>query len=299
MQNVFTYISLGFLYLVSLLPLRVLFLFSDLFYVIIRLVGYRRKVIDENLKYSFPEKTDKEITSIRNKFYRHFCDLLVETTKIQNMSEKEMRRRVHFSNVDYLEKANKEGKDVIGVMSHYCNWEWVTSLNLYIEAVGCDVYRPLKNKPFDAYMLKLRAKWGNLNFTMKATMREVIKLRRQDKRFVLGLIADQSPGKPEIQYWTSFLNQNTAVLTGPEKIAKVTKSRVVYFDMRKIKRGYYQVDIVPLVQDSENSKPHEITDAYVSYLESVIKEKPEYWLWSHRRWKYSKNRLLTPQEEIV
>ncbi|MCU4163513.1 lysophospholipid acyltransferase family protein [Carboxylicivirga caseinilyticus] len=293
MQSFFTNIAIGILWLGCLLPLRVLYVFSDFYYLLIRLIGYRRSVIDENLKFSFPEKSAKEIKHIRNRFYRHFCDTFMETTKLQTISDIEMKQRVKFNNIELLDKAYDEGKDVIAVLAHYNNWEWIPSVNLHCKALGCDVYRPLKNKPFNAYMLKLRERWGNRNFTMKATLKEVIKLKQKNERFVLGLIADQSPGEPEIQYWTRFLNQNTAVLTGPEKIAKITKSPVVFFDMRKVKRGYYEVDIIPLVENPEETQPYEITEKYIRYLEKVIIDKPEYWLWSHRRWKYSEERIFT------
>lgn len=292
MKAFFTNIFIGILWVGSLLPMRVLYVFADFYYILIRLVGYRRKVIEENLKYSFPEKSFKEIKQIRNKFYHHFCDLFVETTKIQTMSEAEMKKRVKYNNLEFIDKAYDEGKDVVAVMAHYNNWEWVPSINLHCKALGCDVYRPLKNKQFDAYMLKLRERWGNKNFTMKATLKEVVKLKKANQRFILGLIADQSPGRKEIQYWTSFLNQNTPVLTGPEKIAKLTKSPVVYLDMQKVKRGYYEVNIVPMVDDSEVSNGHEITDKYIQYLEQVIIKKPENWLWSHRRWKYVNERRI-------
>jgi len=292
MKAFFTNIFIGILWLGSLLPMPVLYVFSDFYYILIRLVGYRREVIEENLKYSFPEKSSKEIKQIRNKFYRHFCDLFVETTKVQTMREAEMKKRVKYNNLEFIDKAYDEGKDVVAVMAHYNNWEWVPSINLHCKALGCDVYRPLKSKQFDAYMLKLRERWGNKNFTMKATLKEVVKLKKANQRFILGLIADQSPGRKEIQYWTSFLNQNTPVLTGPEKIAKLTKSPVVYLDMQKVKRGYYEVNIIPMVEDSENSSGHDITDKYIQYLEKVIMKKPENWLWSHRRWKYVKERKI-------
>ncbi len=295
MQYIFTKLTIAFLWVVSLLPLGILYLFSDFFYLIVRLIGYRKKVVEDNLRFSFPGKDENELRSIRNKFYHHFCDLFVETIKLQHISESEMRKRVKFKNIEYIDKLHDEGKDVVAIMAHYNNWEWVTSINLHCKALGCDVYRPLKNKAFDSYMLDLRSRWGNLNFAMRSTLKDVIKLRRENQRFIIGLIADQSPGEPEIQYWTNFLNQNTAVLTGPEKIAKLTKSPVVYLDMQKVKRGYYEIDIVPLLEDTADSATNEITELGVKYLEKVINKKPEHWLWSHKRWKYSKNRLTTSQ----
>jgi len=292
MQKIGNYIALGFLWLFSLQPFFILYLYSDLLYHVIRLIGYRRAVINENLHYSFPDKSKDEIRNIRLKFYRSFCDSLIETIKIQTMTEKQMRKRVLIKNAEYLNEKTDEGKDVVAVMGHYGCWEWVPSLNLHAKALVSATYRPLKNKQFDQYMLKLRSKWGNENYTMSATLREILKLKKQNRRFVIGLISDQSPGKPEIQYWTNFLNQNTAVLLGPEKIAKLTKSPVVFLKMSKIKRGHYQVEVIPLVEDPVNTMEYEITEKHVRCLEEIIIENPEYWLWSHKRWKYSKERVI-------
>jgi len=292
MQKIGNYIALGFLWLFSLQPFFILYLFSDLLYHIIRLIGYRRSVINENLRYSFPDKSSEEIRDIRLKFYRNFCDALIETIKIQTISEKQMRKRVVCKNVEYLDKLTDEGKDIVGVMGHYACWEWVPSLNLHMKGTACATYRPLKNKQFDQYMLKLRSKWGNINFTMASTFREIIKLRKQERRILIGLISDQSPGRPEIQYWTKFLNQNTAVLLGPEKIAKSIKAPVVFIKMTRLKRGYYQIDVIPLVEDPTKTAEYEITELHVRCLEEIINTTPENWLWSHKRWKYSKERVI-------
>ena len=203
-----------------------------------------------------------------------------------------MRKRVVFKNTEYVDKLTEQGKDIIAIMGHYGTWEWVPSINLNIKAVSCATYRPLKNKAFDKHMLKIRGKWGGLNFTMKKTFREIVSLRKQEKRFLLGLIADQSPARNEIQYWTNFLNQNTAVLLGPEKIAKSTKSPVVFLKMDKIKRGFYEVEIIPITENPSETAEYEITEKHVRLLEEIIYNKPEYWLWSHKRWKYSVNRII-------
>jgi KDO2-lipid IV(A) lauroyltransferase len=142
-------------------------------------------------------------------------------------------------------------------------------------------------------MLKLRGKWGTKNFTMSDTIREIIKLKRKNTRFIIGLIADQSPRKKTLNYWTKFLNQNTAIILGPEKIAKSTKSPVVYLDMQRVKRGYYEVTVLPVVEDPVNTKEFEITEKHLRLLEGAIIKKPENWLWSHKRWKYSEQRVIT------
>ncbi|MBK3518421.1 lysophospholipid acyltransferase family protein [Carboxylicivirga marina] len=292
MQKVGNYIALGFLWLFSLQPFFMLYLFSNVLYHFIRLIGYRRHVINENLSYSFPEKSKEELRDIRLKFYRGFCDSLIETIKLQSISEKQMRKRVKVKNAEYLDKHAEAGKDVVGVMGHYACWEWVPSLNLHTKHLCCATYRPLVNVEFDKYMLKLREKWGNLNFTMRDTMREIVKLKRKDQRFLIGLIADQSPDKNKIQYWTKFLNQNTAVLLGPEKMAKSLKAPVVFLKMSRIKRGYYQIEVIPLVEKPELTADNEITEIHLKCLEEIIRERPEDWLWSHKRWKYSEEREI-------
>jgi len=206
------------------------------------------------------------------------------------MSEKEMRKRVVFKNLDQIHKHYTEDKDVIAVLGHYGNWEWITSFSLHIEALACDVYHRLKNPHFDRHMLILRSKWGNANFEMKSSVREIVKLRQKNQRFVLGLIADQSPSKAKIQYCRPFLNQNTPVILGPEKMAKLTDSPVVFFHMNKIKRGHYEVNIIPISETAKNTAQYEITDKHIDTLEKVIKERPELWLWSHKRWKYAESR---------
>lgn len=290
MQAIGFYLTYPILWLLSQLPLNVLYFIADILYVFIRIGSYRKKVITDNLKYSFPHLSAKEIDQIRNNFYRHFSDLMLETIKVQSMSEKEMRKRVVFKNLDQIHKHYAKDKDVIAVLGHYGNWEWITSFSLHIEALACDVYHRLKNPHFDRHMLRVRSKWGNANFEMKASVREIVKLRQKNQRFVLGLIADQSPSKAKIQYRRPFLNQNTPVILGPEKMAKLTDSPVVFFHMNKIKRGHYEVNIIPISETAKKSAKYEITDKHIDTLEQIIKERPELWLWSHKRWKYAENR---------
>jgi len=292
MQAIGFYLIYGILWLFSLLPLRILYIISDILYVSIRFGGYRKKVITDNLKFSFPNLSNKEIGEIRNKFYQHFSDLILETIKVQTMSKKEMRKRVVFKNLEKIHKHYNADKDVVAVLGHYGNWEWITSFSLHIEALACDVYHELKNPYFDRHMLKLRSRWGNANFEMKSSVREIVRLRQKKQRFVIGLIADQSPSRTKIQYCRPFLNQNTPFILGPEKIAKLTESPVVFFHMNKVKRGYYEVNIIPILESTKDADQYEITNKHVDTLESIIKQRPELWLWSHKRWKYAENRHL-------
>lgn len=292
MQAIAYYILLPLLWLTSLLPFWVLYRLSDLFYLFVRLIGYRKSTILESLRYSFPDKSEKELNQIKNKFYRHFCDLFFETIKIHTVSAKTMKKRVIYKNTEYVEEWFKKGKDVIGVLAHYGNWEWVPTVNLHVSAQGCEVYRPLHNKYFDKYMLFLRSRFGTLNFKMKSVLRDVLTLKRANKRYFLGLISDQTPGKPQIQYYTEFLNQNTPIHLGPEKISSLMKNPVVFLHMDKVKRGYYEINIIPLEENPQDTELHDITNRHVKLLEEIITKRPELWLWSHKRWKHSNPRVL-------
>lgn len=280
------YLGYPFLWLIGWLPLGLLYGVSDLFYLLVAAVGYRRKVITGNLQKSFPEKSAAEIQKIRLRFYRHFCDLFVETLILQHISPKKIQKRVKLVNLEVLQTMLDEGHDVVAVLGHYGNWEWIPVSSLSIDAVGLSVYRPLKNVYFDRFMLQLRGLFGSRNIPLKATAREIVKYKRSQQRFVLGLISDQSPSKQELHYWTTFLNQNTPIILGPEKMAKLAKAKIVYWKMEKLKRGQYQITFIPYEGDVTTAPEFAITEWQVRLLEQQIVQQPEYWLWSHKRWKY-------------
>ncbi len=292
MNNIGVKIGLFFIKLIGFLPFWMLFLISDFFYFLVRLSGYRKKVVMNNLRNAFPEKSEEELKKISNKFFHHLCDLFFETFKLQSITESQMRERVQIVNAELLDKYYHEGRDVIAALGHYGNWEWIPSINLFIKAQGCEVYHILKNKDYDQFMLDLRSKWGTLNFTMKTSYRSMHKLKMEDKRFVIGMISDQSPAKSKIQYFSEFLNQDTPIHLGVEKMAVKTNSPVVFFRFDKIKRGYYKLTVEPLIDNPKDTKEFEITKLHSKHLESIIKEKPEFWLWSHKRWKHKKEDIF-------
>lgn len=271
----------------SILPMPILYLISDVLFLIIGIAGYRRKVITSNLKRAFPQKTAREIRKIRIQFYRHFCDIFVETIALQSISTKTLKKRVKVINPEIIQNSIDQGKDVIAVLGHYCNWEWAPTASLYLQNTqGAAVYRPLKNRAFDQFMLKLRDKFNSLNVPMKNIVRQVAQFKKENQSFVLGLISDQSPSKYEMNYWTHFLTQNTPIILGPEKMAKLAKADFVYWKMEKVKRGYYQITFIPYPGNVLTDKEFEATEWHVRQLEAQIIEKPQYWLWSHKRWKY-------------
>ncbi len=279
-------IGIFFWYLFSLLPFWFLYLVSDGLYVFIYYVAkYRRRVVRENLKNSFPDKSEAELLKIEKQYFRYMGDLLVETFKMISISEKELRTRMHMKNPEIVEHYFSQGKSIIAAAGHYGNWEMsALAFGMLTKNKTIIVYKPLTNPRFDAFLNKQRARFGSMLVTMKQTLRTMISLK--DERTVSVLASDQTPGVNEVTYFTTFLNQPTAVFLGIEKIAKMTDAAVVFYRIECVKRGYYTYELVPLVDNPKETAQYEITNMQVGYLEKQIQETPQYWLWSHRRWKF-------------
>ena len=282
----FSLLLLGIMYLISLLPFWLLYLIADMFYFILYYVtGYRRKVVDENLFRSFPEKSAAERALIRKKYFHFLADMMVESVKLLTISKKEVIKRVEVPNPELITQAFKDGKSVIGILGHYGNWELgALRFSQLFEEPRIIVYKPLSNTFFDRVMVQMRSRFGATLISMKQTTRKLAEYRKQ--RTVTVLVGDQTPAKSELKYFTSFLNQPTAVFLGVEKLAKMTNSVVVFCDIRRIRRGYYSCSFIPMFREPKSTSEFEITNAHVHYLENVIRQEPQYWLWSHRRWKF-------------
>lgn len=278
--------TMGLIYLVSLLPFYVLYLISDGLYIFLYAVTrYRRNVIHQNLRNAFPEKSVKEIEVITKQYYHHLADLIVESIKLFSISQKQVQKHMTVRNPEVITTAFKAGQSVIGVLGHYGNWELgALRFSQLFEERRIIIYKPLSNAFFDRQLKKLRSKFGATLIEMKNTMRALAQY--QNEQTVTVLVGDQTPAKAEISYYTNFLNQPTAVFLGVEKLAKFTNSAVVFCDIRRIKRGYYQCSFVQLFTDPKVTQKYEITTSHVKYLEQVIRDEPQYWLWSHRRWKF-------------
>lgn len=276
-------LGIVFLYLISLLPFWLLYLISDILFVILfYIIGYRRKVVRENLQNAFPEKQAAERAEIEKKYYRYLADLFVETIKMASISAHELQRRVVCTNPEIIKNYEAAGKSVTAVAGHYCNWEWAglefsTRTRLFV------VYKSLANDAMDRYFIKKRTRFGGVAVPMAQALRSSVAHKHE---FTISVYAgDQTPTLNTAHYFTGFLNQPTAVFLGIEKIAKLIDSAVIFYDMRRVKRGYYAYTIVPLVENPAETALHEITTAHVKYLETMIRREPQYWLWSHRRWK--------------
>jgi KDO2-lipid IV(A) lauroyltransferase len=272
--------------LLSLFPLQVLYLIADfLYYILYYLIGYRRKVVQENLRNSFPEKTDTERAAIEKKYYKHLTSLIVEIIKMASISKKELQRRFKYNNLELMTDYLKSGKSTFACSAHYGNWEWGTlAIGLLTQAEVYGIYKPVSNEVFGQWFTDIRSRFGNHLIPMRQTLRAITETKDRPTLFLFG--NDQTPLKSESTYWIDFLHQPTAILPGLEKLALRTNRPVFYLKTTVVKRGYYEVECIPLCMDPALSKPNEITIAHVRMLESIIKEEPAYWLWSHRRWKH-------------
>ena len=275
--------------LVGLMPFRIMYLFSDFVYLILyHVIGYRRKVVFANLSKSFPEKSTVEIKELEKKFYHHLCDISLESIKGFSMSPKEIIRRHKILNPELANHFFDRKLSAISVPGHYNNWEWGSlspGLQLKYPIVG--FHKPMSNKRVDAFAKRHRAKFNTKLASIKETAVTFDELSGTLYAYIMA--SDQSPTNLNACYWIDFLNQDTAWLHGPEKYARKYNWPVIYVDIRKVKRGFYELELVTLTEDPASLPEGEITRLYVQYLEKSILTEPAYWLWSHRRWKHSRS----------
>lgn len=290
----FSHLGIFLLTLLSLLPLSILYIIADVFYVLIyHVFGYRRKVVRENLINSFPEKSSTEINQIEKTYFKYLASLIVEILRMKSISRKELHKRVKFKNADLVEAYLQNNESVLFCSAHYGNYEWVCmAIGLKFSGEHYPIYKPLSSESFDNWFLKMRSKFGNKMVAMRQTLRAVQANKNTASMFTFG--SDQAPSKDESNYWTTFLNQETSIQLGIEKIAKKTNRPVFYLKISYKKRGYYEVDCVPICLNPAETAEFEITEMQTRFLEEIIVEQPAYWLWSHRRWKY-KPELKTPK----
>jgi KDO2-lipid IV(A) lauroyltransferase len=295
-----SHLGVFFLGVLSLLPLSVLYILADGAYLLLYFVfGYRRKVVRENLLNAFPDKTLEEIVVIEKRFYRYLASLVFEIIKMSSISKQEIERRFVFKNKAQVQAYLDRGESVLICSAHYGNWEWGTlGIGINFSADHYPIYKPLTNRIFDTWFKKVRSKFGNKLIAMRQTMRALQASRGKPSMFSFG--NDQAPSKDESHYWTNFMHQPSSVQLGIEKIAKRTNQPIFYFKINLLKRGFYEVDCVPLCLNPAETAEFEITELHTRFLEEIIREKPEYWLWSHKRWKYKpKHQLLFTTNEFL
>jgi Kdo2-lipid IVA lauroyltransferase/acyltransferase len=282
-------VSIPIVYALSFLPFKILYIFSDyLYFIVYHFVRYRKKVVLQNLRNSFPEKTDKEINIICKKFYHTLCDFFLETIKVITISKKSILKRCKFNpdTFNLFSKFADEKKSIIMVLGHIGNWEWAcNSFNVVCRHQLYVIYHPISNKYFEGLMTRIRTRYGTKLIAMKDTYKEMISNIGGLNATVF--VADQSP-HPKNAYWTTFLNQETPVYRGLEILSKKMKLPVVYATVKKVKRGYYEMFAETLTEEPESTLDGDLSEIYIRRLEKDIINHPESWLWSHRRWKHKR-----------
>ena len=275
----------------SLLPLSAHYVLSDLFiypfvYYIIR---YRRTLVRRQLAESFPEKEKKELRDIERRFYHFFCDYLVETVKMATISEQEIRRRVEWIGMEQLQQRMLQHDHyyAFAYLGHIGNWEWMASFALLLKEnfVGAQIYHPLRNQNMNQLFLHVRKRFGGSCIPMKETLRRILSLRKEKKRPVVGFIADQSPKWEAMHQWCRFLNHDTSFFIGTERLGKQLGAEIWYVQVTRPRRGYYRAELKFMADAEANIPDFELTNRYAQLLEQNIFSDPHLWLWTHNRWK--------------
>ena len=287
----FTYYLLhGVVYLLSLLPFRVLYLLSDgIFLLVYYIVRYRRRIVWKNLTTSFPEKSEAELRKTERQFYHWFCDYIFETFKLLSISDKDLLKHIEFRGVDELEKCFDRGQNCAAILGHYCNWEWLSASGLafhrYPDAVMGLIYHPLRSDPMDWLFIDLRSAHGGVCIPKKDILRHLVKYRQENRHSLFGYISDQTPKWENIHLWLPFLNHDTPVFSGGERIMRKMDDAVFYVEMNRPKRGQYTCTFRLLSPHAAQEPENNITTRFFQLLETTIQEQPAYYLWTHNRWK--------------
>ncbi|MFH6603958.1 lysophospholipid acyltransferase family protein [Maribacter algicola] len=271
---------------ISILPHKLFYGFSDIVYFLVyRVFGYRKKVVAQNLELAFPTKSKGERKTIEKKFYRHMCDMFLEMVKTMNLSKKEVKKRYHITNVELVQRIETE-KSILVPCAHYANWEWNVSLNLYVTSKGYAVYQKIANKYFDKLAKKLRSRWNTTLITTQETVKTVVRNEKNGVRGIYGMVSDQSPMVSQAHYWHPFMGVTVPVFMGTETMARKFDLAVVFLKVSKVKRGYYQAEFIPITLSGKQTEPYEITKKFLALTEQQIRERPEHYLWTHKRWKH-------------
>ncbi len=276
-----------FLWFISILPFRIFYWISDIVYFIVYyIIRYRKETVKNNLKITLPHLSDKERLVIEKKFYQHFCDLFMEMTKTMTISPKEMDKRFKITNLELMKEYEEKGKSIMLLASHYANWEWLLSLNLKFSYQGVAVYKKIANRYFDKLIKDIRSKYNTDLVSTDKTIPLMSNNNRKGILSVYGLASDQSPKTVQIAHWESFMGIVTPVHIGPELLSKKYNLNVVFAKIKKVKRGYYEATLVPITDDAKSLPNYEIIHRYIKEVEKQIHEAPEYYFWTHRRWKH-------------
>ena len=275
------------LFLISILPFRLLYFFSDFVYFLIYyIIGYRKKVVRANIALALPHLSEKERLIIEKKSYQHLCDMFLEMIKTMSISGKEIEERFVFSNLEIINELEKKDKSIALMCAHYASYEWVISMNERVSYQGFAIYKKVNNPYFDKLVKKIRSRFKAYLITTKETRSVIEQNESKGNHAIYGFASDQSPQVRPQTYWSKFMGIEVPVYIGAEVLSKKYDMNVVFLKVKKVKRGFYQADI-ELISDNVNSIPdYQITETFLRKVEKQIHEAPEFYLWTHKRWKH-------------
>ncbi len=277
------------LWFISIMPFRILYLISDGLYVLLYyIIGYRKKVVTNNLKLVFPEKSEKEIFAIRKKFYKHLCDMFLEMAKTMNISEIELKKRFKILNPEECKRLESLNKSVILMYGHYASWEWSVELQNHVNFKGLGVYKKLANTYFDKLAKAIRSKYNTQLISTKEAVSTINDYENKGIKSMTAFISDQSPRLTKEVYWGTFMGIDVPCFTGAERLAKKLDLAIAYLKVTKLKRGYYEAEIITLAENPNDYNDYELTDMFLREVEKQIYEAPEYYFWTHKRWKHKR-----------
>ena len=289
MQLLVFFLLYPIIWFISILPFRILYLFSDMVYgLVYYVIGYRKKIVRHNLAIALPHLSAKERLVIEKKSYHHLCDMFLEMIKTMSLSEKEMDKRFSFTNLETLTNMEKEGKSIAVMMAHYASYEWAISLNKYSALTSYAIYKKIANKHFDKLVKDIRLKFKAVLITTSETIPTIEKNYRDNHLGLYGFASDQSPHLSKTHHWGTFMGLETPVHTGAEMLVKRFDMNVIFLKVKKVKRGYYEATFETMFDQPSTVPNYQISDEFLRRVEKQILEAPEYYLWTHKRWKHKK-----------
>ena len=289
MQLVVFILVYPLIWFISILPFRILYVFSDMVYVLVyHVIGYRKKVVRKNIAMTLPHLSEKERLNIEKKSYHHLCDMFLEMMKTMTISEKEMNKRFVFTNLELYTALEKKQKSIAVMIAHYATYEWVISMNRKIEFEGFAIYKKVNNKYFDKLVRNIRSKFKATLITTSQTIPVIKENESLGHRGVYGFASDQSPQESKAFHWQKFMGIETPVYTGAEMLVKRFDMNVIFLRVKKVKRGYYEATFELMFDNPKEVPDYQISDEFLRRVEKQIYEAPEYYLWTHKRWKHRK-----------
>ena len=277
------------LWVISILPFKLLYLVSDGVYIILYyIIGYRKQTVTQNLHLVFPEKSEDEIALIRKKFYHHLSDMFLEMAKTMSISDKELKKRFKVTNPEEFKRLESLNKSIILIFGHYASWEWSIVLQNYINFKGFAVYKRLANRYFDKLVRDIRSKFNTTLISTSDTINIINENEAKGVKSIIGFLSDQSPKLTKEVYWHEFMGINVPCFTGAERLAKKLDLTTAFLKVTKVKRGFYEAKIITLAESSLGHTDYQLTDMFLAEVEKQIHEAPEYYFWTHKRWKHRK-----------